>query len=97
MAIKLKSYYTVEYSDLEKIIKEHLGISYEILPFEEVGGDNSYVVHYVGEREWGTYEEQILTDLRAGKPVIFSLSTLMHALYLKGAIPKGEYLIDCAM
>ncbi|CAL9968600.1 hypothetical protein VPHD104_0143 [Vibrio phage D104] len=96
MAIEKKTYFTVEYSDLEQLIKEKLGIEYEILPYEEAGGDNSYLLQIVNGDPLLDYEEEYLKDLKKGKPVHFALNTLLAKLCRTGNICAGEYLINCS-
>ncbi|CAL9985460.1 hypothetical protein VPHD51_0178 [Vibrio phage D51] len=96
MTIELKEYYTVHHLDLEALIKKALDIDYEILPYEEVGGDNCYLVQRIEDRVWCDYEKETLTKLCEGKPARFAIGTIMQAMYRGGYINAGEYLIDCS-
>ncbi len=96
MTIEKKTYFTVEYSDLEQLIKEKLDISYEILPYEETGGDNSYLLQIVDGARLLDYEEAYIEDLKKGKTIFFALNTLLAELCRTGNISAGEYLINCS-
>ena len=81
--------------DVEDLIREVYGHSYEIQPMEEVGsGDGAVEEYTVTCDEMINEELSFITDLISGKPEQFILGYILQDLCNKGYIEKGDYLID---
>ena len=96
MSFNKKVVIDCDYGDVEKVIADHYGHNYEIMPMEEVGS-SQYAATYsqdVSKGELDEYELDKLKTLIDGKPDQFILSTIMRDLCNKGLIDTGEYLIQ---
>lgn len=87
---------SVEYSELEKIIFDEYGVTYEIMPMEEVGS-SQYAATYTKNVSKGDIEDwdleyfQSFTD---GKPKKHSLDPILRDLCNKGKLEEGKYVIE---
>ena len=96
MAIVKVTMYNCDYTDIEKIILEHFGSAYEIMPMEEVGSSQ-----YAATMTLNVYKAAITppeqTDIDAmfaGEPRQYSLHSLLKELANNDKLPEGRYNVD---
>jgi hypothetical protein len=92
----VKTIISVDYGDIETLIKEVYGHFYEIMPMEEVGSSQYAATYSIDVRicKLGEYGLEELQSLLEGKPEQRILSTIMQDLANKGHLDAGEYIID---
>lgn len=85
-----------DYSEIEKIIHNEFGHTYEIMPMEEVGS-SQYAAVYEQEVSKGAlneFEQKDIEKMYAGTPAQYCLSSLTTHLANLGKLEEGSYLID---
>ena len=85
-----------DYTDLEKVILDHYGHDYDIMPMEEVGSSQYSAVYKrtVSKGELDEYDMTDIWDLERGERRQFTLNSILTDLCNKGIIDAGEYYID---
>ena len=97
LKMKTKTYYEVDYNDLEEFIRTVTGHDYEIVCNEESSNDSSKTYSVTGFKS--DYEKQYklpnwVEFKNTGRNKIFMLGTILNGLAEDGHIPMGEYIVD---
>lgn len=79
-------------NELEEIIKDELGLDYEICPYEEFGPG---VLDKSVTKPDSTDKRHVREMIRTKKCKSFRLQSILNVLCGMKRIPEGEYLIDC--
>lgn len=82
---------TVDYSDLERFIRDVTGKEYEICSCEEWSNDSQHEI--VVDGEVSEYRDKAVAEFLAGRPRNYGLRAILNALTRDGHLPKGSYLI----
>lgn len=96
MAFKKEVKITCDYTDIENIIREEFGTTYEIMPMEEVGSSQYAAVYErnVAIGKLDSYENETIENLYFGKTKQFTLDTILKHLANKELLEEGSYIID---
>lgn len=87
--------YSVDHTDVEQLIKEVYGHTYEIMPMEEVGS-SQYAATYdqnVQAAELDKWQVEEIAGLLQGTPEQFMLGTILQDMCNNGFIDAGRYSI----
>lgn len=92
---KTKTVISVDYNDLEDVIREFYGHEYEILPMEEIGSSQyaATTEMTVKKGDLDKWAYKGIEALKAGNPEQYSLSYILQDLANNGEIPEGDYMI----
>ena len=87
---------TVNYNDVEQLIKEVYGHEYEIMPMEEVGSSHHAATYeqIVEASELADWQAEDLETLKQGEPDMYILGTILQDLCNNGYIKPGHYSIS---
>lgn len=90
---KKETFFTVNYSDFEELVKKLYGIEYRFAAFEECSNDTVHAFYRVNGN-LSYYELEDLEDFKSGEKQSFMASILLADLCKQGYIEPGNYLID---
>lgn len=91
---KKEAYFT-DYNEVEKLIKEKLGIEYEILSDEECS-NNSSKEYSISKAPLNGWDQRDIDAMKSGKSCQFRLRLLLQALVNEDHLEPGIYIVDCS-
>jgi len=87
---RVENAYVIPYNDLEHLIREHLGIEWDIVAHEEMANDSSKVFVV---REPNVHDREVLKHLK--NTVLYGATgALLNHLGEKGIIPYGKCVVE---
>ena len=95
--MKQETYYVLDYAEFDKLVKEKLGIDYEIVAYNELNNYSCYDSTAKKEDYESTYyQEYSLPEIQAalrGEQWHVSHHDLLTYMAFHDMIPEGKYLI----
>jgi len=88
-----KTVHTIEYHEFDKLVKEHLGIDYEIVADEELRNDMTHNLGLVPSKYWSEYDERELAKVLAGERKMYTSHFMAHELVKRGILPPGNWQV----
>jgi len=88
-----KTVHTIEYHEFDKLVKDNLGIDYEIVADEELHNDMTWDLGTIPDKYWKEYNEKELAKVLAGTRTMYTSHLLAQALWLRGVIPPGNWQV----
>lgn len=82
---------TIDYSALERFIRDLTGQEYEICCYEEWSNDSQHEI--IVDGAVSEYNDKAVAAFLAGKPQNYSLRAILNAMARDGHLPVGNYLI----
>jgi hypothetical protein len=82
-------------SEVEKLLKEHYNIDWEIVPAEELSNGTS-LDYDIDAEPLSEYDLKAFEEIKAGGFRRYQTRMLMNKLCIDGYIESGNYIIDCS-
>jgi hypothetical protein len=91
--MKRKSVISLSSSELDELVKKHLGYKdYDFVAVEECNNDSSHEFDVDGKVD--TCGKSEIEKWKAGKGETFTNATILNELARLGHIEKGEYIVE---
>ena len=89
---KQEQFYTIDHEDLDKIISEYIGCTFEFVPTEDVMTDG--VHRFVVRGDVTQYNKKAVHDLCGGHMYLYSTLSVLNVMCAEQLLEPGIYLVE---